>query len=402
MKVDLLDARAVSKRLKKLIAKHDEIHLAAAWGYNGPLADHLLQNAQKFNSVTFGVAFCQTDPDLVDRLVGRSNAFIADGRSKTFHPKLYYFRTGEKAEAIVGSSNFTSGGLNRNYEASLHLRGEAGDPAFTQIITLLETYAPIRKPVTLELARSYRVQFEAAKLLRKPKNPTLPGDGAVWRQVTSPLATMGWSEYLNAVRSGRYHVLGKRLDLLRTCQSLFASVGSFAELSPNEWKAIAGVIGEAQKRESGLDNHDWGWFGSMRGMGDFANRIREQDKWLSRALDSIPRHGDVSKTQYESYCGYFLRAFENSHRVGGVPTATRLLAMKRPDTFVCVSKPNLAGLAEALSFSRTTLDLDNYWERIIEPIRISPWYNADRPNGEDAEIWDGRAAMLDAIYYDPS
>lgn len=76
--------------------------------------------------------------------------------------------------------------------------------------------------------------------------------------------------------------------------------------------------------------------------------------------------------------------------------------MKRPDSFVCVSNPNKAGLANALALSRTTLDLDNYWERVIEPIRISPWYNAPRPSGNDAELWDGRVAMLDAIYYNPN
>jgi hypothetical protein len=78
---------------------------------------------------------------------------------------------------------------------------------------------------------------------------------------------------------------------------------------------------------------------------------------------SIPRHGEVTQTQYETFRQHFLRAFEKSSRTGGVPTATRLLAMKRPDSFVCVSNPNKAGLANALAFSRTKLDLDNYWER---------------------------------------
>jgi hypothetical protein len=251
------------------------------------------------------------------------------------------------------------------------------------------------------MAKSYRLQFDAAKVLRKPKNPVMPSDGAAWRQVTSSLVEMDWGTYVAAARSSRYHELDKRLNLLRTCQRLFASVGSFADLSANEWKAIAGVIGEAQKRASGLDGHDWGWFGSMKGMGDFANRIAEQDAWLTRAVDSIPRHGDVTQAQFDTFCGHFLRAFDRSHRTGGVPTATRLLAMKRPDTFVCVSKPNKAGLAKALAFSPSTLDLGNYWERIVEPIRASAWYNSNRSSGEEAEIWDGRVAMLDAIYYNP-
>jgi HKD family nuclease len=401
MDVELLDAPEVSKLLKRLIDKHDEIHVAVAWGYNGPVADRLLQNVHKFSSVTFGIAFCQTDPNLIDRLVGTKNAFIADGGSATFHSKLYYFRSGDIAEAIVGSSNFTAGGLSKNWEASLHVKGHVDAPIFAQVRACLEAYRPLRKSVTAAMAKSYRLQFDAAKALRKPKNPVMPSDAAAWRQFTSSLVEMDWNTYLIAVRSSRYHELDKRLGLLRTCQRLFASVGSFDELSANEWKAIAGVIGEAQKRASGLDSHDWGWFGSMKGMGDFANRIAEQDEWLTRAVDSIPRHGDVTRAQYDKFCGYFLRAFERSHRTGGVPTATRLLAMKRPDTFVCVSKPNKVGLAKALAFPPSTLDLQNYWERIVEPIRASAWYNIDRPAQHEAEIWDGRVAMLDAIYYSP-
>ena len=76
--------------------------------------------------------------------------------------------------------------------------------------------------------------------------------------------------------------------------------------------------------------------------------------------------------------------------------------MKRPDVFVCVDSGNAIGLANALSYARTTLSLDNYWDRVIEPIRLSPWYNMRREEtGGDGELWDFRAAMLDAVYYAP-
>ena len=179
------------------------------------------------------------------------------------------------------------------------------------------------------------------------------------------------------------------------------SVSSFGDLAPNQWKAIAGVIGEQQKIEAGLDHHNWGWFGSMKGMGDFANRVSERDHHLAAALDSVPRHGEVGEDQYIEFCKNFLLAFQKTQRKGSYPTATRLLAMKRPDVFVCVSKPNLAGISDGLGFAKSTLSLENYWERVIEPIRVSPWYNATRPNGADAELWDSRVAMLDAIYYNP-
>lgn len=401
MSVKLLNAQQVSKLLPKLFEKHDEISVASAWGSNGRIADKLFAQKEKFTSVTFGVAFCQTDPDLVDRLVDAQNAYVAESDSGTFHPKLYYFRTGDEAEAVVGSSNFTFGGLGPNLEANVHIAGPAKAPIFKGIRKTLKEYEHLQKPVTRELAARYRLQFNAAKSLKKPKNPILPGATSNYQQLASQLANMEWTEYVGAVRGSKFHNFSERLALLRECQRMLASVSTFSDLSPNEWKAIAGVIGEAQKQNAGLDKHDWGWFGSMKGMGDFANRISDRDQYLAAALDVIPRHGAVERPQYDQFCENFLLAFRNSHRTGSYPTATRLLAMKRPDVFVCISKPNLQGLAKALDFAKTTLSLQNYWERVIEPIRVSPWFNAPRPGGEDAELWDGRVAMLDAIFYNP-
>jgi hypothetical protein len=75
--------------------------------------------------------------------------------------------------------------------------------------------------------------------------------------------------------------------------------------------------------------------------------------------------------------------------------------MKRPDFFVCVDAGNKPALAKALAFAPTTINLDNYWDRIIEPIQQAPWYNEPRPVGPNRELWDARVAMLDAIYYAP-
>lgn len=75
--------------------------------------------------------------------------------------------------------------------------------------------------------------------------------------------------------------------------------------------------------------------------------------------------------------------------------------MKRPDIFLCVCKPNKAGVSDAMGFAPSTLDLENYWERVVETVRLSDWYNAPRPANKNREIWDNRVAMLDAIYYAP-
>ena len=88
-------------------------------------------------------------------------------------------------------------------------------------------------------------------------------------------------------------------------------------------------------------------------------------------------------------------------RVSSVHSASRLLAVKRPDVFVAVNSQNRRGLCEALVVAHSTLDLDNFWERIVEPVRMSPWWLAPRPKGGlEARLWDCRAAMLDSLYYE--
>ena len=402
MNVEMLNARLMQTTLKRLIRDHDEIQIAVAWGYNGELADLLMANSVKFHSVTFGLNGFATSPDLVERLIGTKNAFIAKADKGIFHPKLYLFRTGDKAEAIVGSANFTNGGLGLNHEACLHIEGSVNDEIFGQIQRELSSYDVLKQHVTPVLADSYRRQFEAARKRRGQRDPILPDDKKSGRGLTSSLAMMGWDEFAVTAKIDPHHHFERRMKLLREIQRLFASVGRLSDLSATEWKGIAGTLGKPEKEAAGLGDHDWGWFGSMGGNGDFAGLILKQDRQLGAALDCIPRKDPVTLEDFAEYCDKFRKAFVDAkaHHVGGYPTATRLLAMKRPDTFVCANGKNKGNLAKALNFAPTTLSLENYWDRVIVPIQSAPWYNALRPEGDDSELWDYRVAMLDTIYYD--
>jgi len=211
---------------------------------------------------------------------------------------------------------------------------------------------------------------------------------------------MSWIKYRKIVKLSDSHDFKRRLDVLNKAQSLLNSnsVQSFSDLDILDRKAIAGIIGENEKAGTQLESYDWGWFGSMVGAGVFKNRILENDKNLSLALDHIPTTGDVSEDNYNAFIEDFQKAFKGSKRKGGVPTASRLLAMKRPDQFVCVDKLNRKNLSKDLGFTASSLDFEMYWSEIIEPIMQSSWWQSPRPSGIDGKLWDARVAMLDAIY----
>ncbi len=396
-----MDARATARCLSALIKKHERISIAVAWGGMMPTADMLLANKTKFAAIVVGVHFCATDPELIDRLVDVPNAFVAKYPHGCFHPKIYYFESGTKAEAIVGSANFTRGGLGVNLESGVHVKGAANDPFFVQVRDQLKLYRPWRQPITEKIADSYRRQHGAASKIPRPKDPLLPGDGNDWTSINAPLAIMSWKDFSKLARKDEHHNYNRRMELLRAIQKFFSKSLSFARLPVAEAKAVAGVLGYEEAERAGLDHLDCGLFGSMGGAGTFANLIGSQNKILAAALDAIPKRGDVSKAQFDDYVATFTAAFSDSSRIGRLPPATRLLAMKRPDFFVCVNDGNKARLATALSFAPTTIKLENYWERVISPIQQAPWYNAPRPMGPARELWDARVAMLDAIYYRP-
>lgn len=400
MKVSVLDAASLRKTLLRLIPKHEQIYMAVAWAHAGPVADKLTENKHKFKSVTVGLDFCATDPDFVDALRKVPNAYVFKKSGACFHPKIYLFRTGRNVDAIVGSANFTRGGLDTNVEACLHLTCDVDEAAISELLATLESYAAHRQPVTKQLADTYRRQADIAASRPRPPSPVLPSDKAEFQRIDSDLLKMDWAAFIHEARKDPNHHFETRMKFLRYLQTLFAREQSFESLTVSEWKAVAGIVHPDAVANSGLEKYQIGWFGSMQGSGSFTKLIANKDSRIAKAIDCIPRRGPVKEEDFNRFCVLFESAFADSARTGRYPTATRLLAMKRPDLFVCVNNGNKASLAEALHFAPSTLSLVNYWERVIEPISLAKWYNAPRPEGADEEAWDCRAALVDAIHYE--
>lgn len=111
---------------------------------------------------------------------------------------------------------------------------------------------------------------------------------------------------------------------------------------------------------------DYGLFGSMGASGTFTSLLIEAPKGLSDTLDFIPLTGAHTQDDYDRYCKAFIAAFDQNGQIGGLPTATSLLAMKRPDAFVCIDLAKRKDLCENFGVSPSTTTLDNYWQRIID------------------------------------
>lgn len=400
MKISVLSAGQVGDELRRLMDTYDIYAWAVAWGSDGPLADYLLSNPQHIGHLVIGTAFYVTDPALLTKLEGVPTARIAgpDGPG-LFHPKSYYFQSGVRAAAIVGSSNFTMGGTSSNVEMSVLLEGNADDDPLRSIRERIIEMWNVGQTIDQDFLDSYRRQYEANQaaraLLRRPPTQCKPKLNAA----NPRLLDYDWPTYVARLKERGDARFDERLSVLRHARTLFSSSRLFEEFTLQERRAISGVIGDHMTLPGVDDAVDWGVFGSMKGFGVLQSLVKDNDRQLSNALDQIPTTGPVHQSHYRAYCDAILRAFEGKPRICGVPTVSRFLALKRPDTFVCVDNKNISTISKDLGFAQGKLTIESYWDLVVAPIIESRWWNADRPIGKDGFLWDGRVAMLDSIYY---
>lgn len=137
-------------------------------------------------------------------------------------------------------------------------------------------------------------------------------------------------ELFALVQQDAHHGFEQRCDLLKRVRTAFDTTNQFRNMEIGLRKTIAGL-------PTDFDEH-WGWFGSMSGAGYYHQAVRDNNPHLSLALDEIPITGAVTREHYEAYLAEFVKAFPNGRH--GVCCASRLLALKRPDYFVCFDAKN--------------------------------------------------------------
>lgn len=381
--------------LSRLMKKYENISFAVAWASAGTeIFRELIANRNRIYKAIIGTHFYQTHPDVLDAFAESNDVrFILQPRG-VFHPKIYVFWSQKNWEVLMGSANLTAGALTNNAEAMV-LISDADQGASLlkeDVLTLIDDYWNAARSVSKAAALSYRALW--AK--QQPALRRLSGQYGQTSKSKAPadsvVMAMSWTQFFDQVQKDAHHGFEKRCDLLKIVRTAFKINSHFKEMSLGLRKTIAGLPTDFNER--------WGWFGSMRGAGYFHQAVNENNPHISAALDEIPLNGPVSRGHYEAYLAEFVKAFPNGRH--GVGVASRLLALKRPDYFVCFDSKNKKELCLDFEIKQAGMDYERYWEEIIERITDSVWWNEPRPKNVLAgTVWDGRAAMLDAIFYRP-
>jgi hypothetical protein len=398
--VKLLTESDARKEVARLIDSSKFVDFAVAWAGKNKVFDLFSKASAKFRHVTVGTHMYQTDPHVLRELMPYRSVHYMPPNGRLFHPKVYIFFSENLVAAIVGSHNLTAGAFEgRNIEASVLLVGDGRNETLQKLSEFVRASWTATSPIDEEFLFSYEIQHKANKSTRnalerfqplsRPRNAQTTGDG--------PLS-ISWGQFVRRVENERHHKLEERLLVLERARALFGNGKTFEKMTREERRAIAGTYG---RKEPTLGDLPWGWFGTMFGMGDFKNLVSEAPHHLSEALEHIPSDTDPEESDYSAFARAFRAAFRGKAHKGGIATASRLLVMRRPDIFVGINNANKQGVCDAFGVAHTTLSLDNYWERVIAPIQLCPWWLHRRPrNSDEGRIWDNRAALIDCIYYE--
>jgi hypothetical protein len=269
---------------------------------------------------------------------------------------------------------------------------DADETLLAQAKKIIADYWEQGEIVTAHEARQYRDLWKAQQQSLSRISGKYSDTSNSKAPIHTEIMSMHWSLFLEKVQADPHHGFEQRCKLLDLIRKMFSSHQSFSDMELGVRKTIAGLPNDW--------NEHWGWFGSMSGAGYYHQAINDNNVHISNALKAIPLEGAVTSENYNSYINEFVQAFPNGR--DGVSTASRLLALKRPDQFVCLDSKNKSQLCKDFGIKQSGMDYSRYWDDVICRIMDSAWWNSSMPsNKSERRAWLGRAAMLDAIFYKP-
>jgi HKD family nuclease len=383
----------IDKVLVKLMQRYTKYYIATAWASMGSKASFVLfENRDRIIKMIVGTHFYQTHPNFIEKFSNDGNVRFILKTDGVYHPKVYLFSDENDGwECLIGSANFTASALAKNYELMIHIKSDDQNTTgvFADILNEVNVYWSEAQVMTNDDMTNYKNIWER----NRRKLESLKGIYGARQSknsiVKSNIYSLQWENYYEQISDDKFESFQSRLDILRIINENFKENQSFSKFSDLQRKQVAGVITEPEI--------NWKWFGSMVGAGKFKNRINTNNIHISDALDYIPLTGPVSELDYDGFVKTFTLAFPDGG--AGIAIASRLLAMKRPDYFVCLDSQNRYELCKDFGIP-ANVTLETYWGDIITRIIDSVWWLSPRPSDPTEEqAWNGRAAMLDTIFY---
>lgn len=207
-----------------------------------------------------------------------------------------------------------------------------------------------------------------------------------------------WPFYVQFLKEqSQVHAFEERQRLLQYIAQLKEQ--ALAEMSLEDRLTIAGKHTNAH--DTMVYTFDVQWFGSTKGAKAFHQVLVDCPAQLDKALAHIPLSGEITLTEYQAFVSDFKAAFAMIDESATLAPATRLLAMRRPDQFVCLSSSNIAHYSQGLELNLSgNSDFVGYWTWLVQAVGQAHWWRSSEPEcQEELFYWQHRAIMLDLLLY---
>jgi HKD family nuclease len=168
----LSTAAAINGELVRLIGECSSCQVAVAWASVGFDAFNVLErNVTKIERLVVGTHFYQTHPNFIAPFLTNPKVRFVLNPEGLFHPKVYLFEKPDgQWECVIGSPNFTKGGLGSNDEMAVLVtnQDDGAEEALAAVKSSIKRYW--HNPGAVRLSRA---EWEAYRKTWKRKQRLL-------------------------------------------------------------------------------------------------------------------------------------------------------------------------------------------------------------------------------------
>src|ERR1043165_4103172 len=292
-----------------LMIKYREYYWATAWAdFNFDVSKELVKNEKRIKKLVVGLSFYGTHPDFIKRFHQNRNVrFIIHENKGTFQPKMFLFKnTPSDWQLLIGSGNFTKGAFIANTEAYLLISSKSNPEMLSGIEDFIKSQWSLGKTVSQVFIDDY-IKRKKKFPRDQPKLPTLG--------IIKPVYDKTWKEYYKDLQKGEYE---NGIQLLQWVKKQFGKQPEFHKIPLEIRKTIAGFWEIDDKLE-------YGCFGTTRARGYFKQIVIDKPEVITKALNAIPKTGEIVEKDYNNFIEIFGREFDAQE----LACATRLLCLWR-------------------------------------------------------------------------
>lgn len=406
----ILTAENILDKFAERLQDSNAVDIAVAWATHGLHIEKLRAFCKREGKlklrIVVGIDGNATDPPTLRDLAEFANLRIGVARrpaSKTFHPKYFCFHKSSESTLWIGSANLTNSAFGRNEELMLETKGTNDSKEWFD--TLWNSLSANPQNKIDEYAKCWKPHFDGAR--------SRPENSQISRPHLKPLSnrldsSWSWNDFVDALYIKHEVMLSDQTDDRDTEQyvpfSVFGDHRSWMHTIRlghpitmlHSWRNL-----DRWQKEILVGDTPFGAFGHFKGAGKANGYIKRDDQETrsvrKRILNYLPSASEVEDDPIR----IGLRALRGMRKINGIGAgvATRFLALARPESYVSLNNASRIGLAESSGIAPTTLD--KHYKELLEWVHGSEWYNAPRPSDSlEAEIWDYRAALVDALVYE--